>query len=220
MSMVKYLETGKTEDKPMSGTLFDQLQADILTRKLKPGSKLTEQKICDTYNVSRTPVREALRQLEADSLIETKPNRGAYVIGFTDQDISDMFYLRATYEIQAVKWAIERITDHEMEQLSETFEFMEFYTIKNDIDKMLEINTAFHQIIYGATHNKMLQKMLTSYQLYSKHCNPSNYYAPNYLSNVFKEHQAIFEAFAAHDTEGGALAMTQHMTNSRGRKFK
>lgn len=220
MSMVRYLETGKTEEKPMSGTLFDQLQADILTKKLKPGSKLTEQKICDTYNVSRTPVREALRQLEANSLIETLPNRGAFVVGFTDQDVSDMYFLRASYEVQAVKWAIERITDHELDQLSETFEFMQFYTSKNDIGKMLEINTAFHQIIYGATHNKLLKKTLLSYQVYAKHCNPSNYYAPDYLNAILKEHQAIYEAFLARDIDGGALAMTRHMTNSRSRKFR
>ena len=146
MSIIQYLEDGKTGNQPLSTNLYTELQEDILTGKLKPNQKLTEQKICKEYNVSRTPVREALRQLEMDGLIENIPNRGAFVIGFTNQDIADIYDLRRAYEILAVKWAIERITEEEFNELEETFEFMEFYTMKNDINKMLNINTAFHQI--------------------------------------------------------------------------
>ncbi|MBR5315708.1 MAG: GntR family transcriptional regulator [Firmicutes bacterium] len=218
MSIIQYLEDGKTGTQPLSTNLYTELQEDILTGKLKPNQKLTEKKICDEYKVSRTPVREALRQLEMDGLIENIPNRGAFVIGFSEQDVSDMYDLRKAYEIQAVKWAIERITEDELNELEETFEFMEFYTMKNDINKMLNINTAFHQIIYNATHNRMLKQMLSSYQVYLKYCNPSNYYAPNYLEEVLAEHKAIFEAFKARDVKAGELAMTVHMDNSRNRK--
>lgn len=220
MSIIQYLEDGKTSNQPLSTNLYSELQEDILTGKLKAGEKLTEQKICNEYKVSRTPVREALRQLEMDGLIENIPNRGAFVLGLSEQDVEDMYVLRKAYEVQAVRWAIERITEEELNELEETFEFMEFYTMKNDINKMLNINTAFHQIIYNATHNRMLKQLLSSYQVYLKHCNPSNYYAPDYLTNVLKEHKAIFDAFMAKDVEGGALAMSIHMDNSGSRKFK
>ncbi|MCI5689103.1 MAG: GntR family transcriptional regulator [Emergencia sp.] len=220
MSIIQYLEDGKTGNQPLSTNLYTELQEDVLTGKLKPGEKLTEQKICNEYKVSRTPVREALRQLEMDGLIENIPNRGAFVLGLSSQDLEDMYILRKDYEIQAVKWAIERITEEEMSELEETFEFMEFYTMKNDINKMININTAFHQIIYTATHNRILKQVLSSYQNYLKHCNPSNYYAPSYLSDVLTEHRAIFEAFKAGDIEGGALAMREHMENGKNRKFK
>jgi DNA-binding GntR family transcriptional regulator len=220
MSIIQYLEDDKAPNMPLSSDLFAKLQEDILTGKLESGDKLTEMRICNEYNVSRTPVREALRQLEMDGLIETIPNRGAFVVGLSDQDVKDMYVLRADAEVQATRWAIERITEKEMEELNETFEFMEFYTMKNDIPKMLSINMAFHQIIYDATHNRMLKQQLSSYQLYLKHSNPSNYYAPNYLRDVLLEHRAIYDAFIAHDTEGGALAMKRHMENSQRRKFK
>ena len=220
MSIIQYLEDGKTGNQPLSTNLYTELQEDVLTGKLKPGEKLTEQKICNEYKVSRTPVREALRQLEMDGLIENIPNRGAFVVGLSRQDIEDMHLLRKDYEMQAVKWAIERITEEEMQELEETFEFMEFYTMKNDINKMLNINTAFHQIIYAATHNRMLKQILTSYQTYLKHCSPSNYYLQDYLDVVLSEHRAIFEAFQAGDVEGGALAMKLHMEHSQSRKFK
>lgn len=220
MSIIQYLEDGRTGNQPLSTNLYNELQEDILTGRLEAGQKLTEQKICDEYKVSRTPVREALRQLEMDGLIENIPNRGAFVLGLSDQDISDMYDLRKSYEVLAVRWAIDRITEEELAELEETFEFMEFYTMKNDINKMLNINTAFHQIIYNATHNRMLKQHLSSYQVYLKYCNPSNYYAPNYLEEVLDEHKAIFEAFKAKDAEAGARAMEIHMDNSRGRKRK
>ena len=102
---------------PISSSLFSQLQKDILIGKLKPGQKLTEQAICKEYKVSRTPVREALRQLEMDGLVENILNRGSFVIGLSQQDFVDMFQLRKFYEVQAVKWAIDRITDDEMDAL-------------------------------------------------------------------------------------------------------
>ena len=137
MVLYKFSDETEISNAPLSTSLLGKLQKDILTGKLKPGQKLTEQQLCKTYGVSRTPVREALRQLETDGLVENILNRGAFVVGMTEQDYEDMFELRKAYEIQAVKWAIERITDEEMERLEETFEFMEFYTMRNDIDKML-----------------------------------------------------------------------------------
>jgi DNA-binding GntR family transcriptional regulator len=220
MSIIQYLEDDKASNLPLSSDLFTKLQEDILSGRLASGDKLTEMRICNEYGVSRTPVREALRQLEMDGLIETIPNRGAFVIGLSEQDILDLYILRTSAEIQAARWAITRITEEEMDELTETFEFMEFYTMKNDIQKMLNINMAFHQIIYNATHNRLLKQQLTSYQMYLKHCDPSNYYAPNYLRDVLMEHRAIFDAFVARDVEAGALAMKRHMENSSMRKFR
>ena len=205
---------------PISSSLFSQLQRDILTGKLKPGQKLTEQKICTEYKVSRTPVREALRQLDTEGLVENILNRGAFVVGLSDQDFEDMFQLRKIYEIQAVKWAIERITDEEMDALEETFEFMEFYTMRNDVDKMLTINAGFHQIIYEASHNRMLRQLLSSYQIYFKYRSTEDIYASNYLSRVLEEHRMIFKAFTEKDAEAGAEAMEIHIENSKKRRCK
>ncbi|MEG0829992.1 MAG: GntR family transcriptional regulator [Anaerovoracaceae bacterium] len=218
MVLYKYTDSTKSANTPMSSSLFSQIQKDILTGKLVPGERLVEQAICAQYKVSRTPVREALRQLEADGLIENILNRGAIVIGLSKQDFDDMFDLRKAYEIQAVKWAIERITDEEMDELEETFEFMEFYTMKKDVDKMLTINTGFHQIIYNASHNRMLSQLLSSYQTYLKYKPGDVYNDEDYLITVLDEHRMIFKAFKEKDLEGGATAMELHISNSKSRR--
>lgn len=216
MVMYKF-QNDKASNQPLSNNLFTELQSDILTGRIKNGDKLTEQHICNKYGVSRTPVREALRQLETEGLIENIPNRGAFVLGLTDQDIIDLFDLRTAYEIQAVRWGIERITDEELEQLEETFEFMEFYTMKDDFEKMLHINQSFHELIYASSHNRMLEKVLEGYQLYLKHMRKPPEDTTAYLVHVLEEHRAIFEAFKARDVEAGATAMANHMGTSKER---
>lgn len=218
MVLYKHSDSPKT-NAPISSNLYTQLQKDILTGKLKSGQKLTEQTICEAYQVSRTPVREALRQLEAEGLVENILNRGSFVVGLSRQDFEDIFQLRKIYEIQAVKWAIERITEEEMDALDETFEFMEFYTLRNDIDKMLTINEGFHQIIYEASHNRMLQQLLSSYQVYLKYLRKDDEYPDDYLSTVLEEHRKIFQAFIEKDVEAGAEAMEMHINNSKKRRL-
>ena len=83
--------------RPLSADMYSELRADILSGEIPDNSKLTEHAICKKYNVSRTPVREAFRQLEADGLIENIPNRGAFVTGLSRRDISDLFDLRSLF---------------------------------------------------------------------------------------------------------------------------
>jgi GntR family transcriptional regulator, rspAB operon transcriptional repressor len=207
----------KTTAAPLSTDLFNRIKEDILSGKLKKDQKLVEQSICDEYKVSRTPVREALLQLEMEGLVQMIPNRGAFVLGLSARDMDDMFILRKIYEVQAVRWAIERITDEEMAQLEETFDFMEFYTMKNDVEKMLNINVNFHQTIYQASHNRMLQHLLSSYQAYIRHGRRNFDEKEEYLQTVLKEHRDIFQAFVDKDLEAGVRAMESHMDHSRAR---
>lgn len=216
--MYKFTDTTEVSSAPISTGLLAKMQRDILTGEMKPGQKIIEQELCKKYGVSRTPIREALRQLEADGLVENILNRGAFVIGMSDQDYEDMFELRKAYEIQAVKWAIERITDEEMERLEETFEFMEFYTMRNDIEKMLVINTGFHRVIYEASKNRMLQKLLSSYQNFLKYKGSEAVHDENYLTTVLEEHRAIFKAFKDKDPKEGALAMEIHINRAKERR--
>jgi len=218
MDMRGFTETTDTAGAPVSAGLLDRIRADILSGGMRSGQKIIEKQLCEKYGVSRTPLREALRQLELDGLVEYILNRGYFVRGMSDRDFEDMFELRKSYEIQAVKWAIERITDEEMERLEETFNFMEFYSMRNDLEKMLVINAGFHQIIYEASKNRILQKLLTSFQSCLQYKNPDIVREENYLSVVLEEHRAIFKAFKDGDVREGGRAMEIHINRAKERR--
>ncbi|MDR1246922.1 MAG: GntR family transcriptional regulator [Clostridiales Family XIII bacterium] len=199
----------------MSADLFSKLRDDILAERLRPGEKLSEQRVCETYNVSRTPVREAMSRLTAEGLLEMIPNRGAFVLGFSPGDMDDIFTLREIYELQAVRWAIERITAGRLDELDEIMDFMEFYTEKGDTKKMMEINTNFHQLIYYASECRMLRHILSSYQIYIRHSRLTKAYSEAELPSILAEHRRIFDAFRDADAEKGVRAMRSHVENSR-----
>ncbi|MDR0424494.1 MAG: GntR family transcriptional regulator [Clostridiales Family XIII bacterium] len=197
--------------------LFLSLREAILKGMLKPGEKLTEQRLCDDFHVSRTPVREALKQLGIEGLVETAPNRGATVIGFSKRDIEDMFEMRAAYEIHAARWAAGRMSPAQLEMLEETFEFMEFYTAKGAVGKTIDLNSKFHQIIYDASQNRIMQKILTSYQTYIKQSVKTRQYLVEELPLLLEEHRAIFTAIRAGDAAAAEASMREHMDSLRRR---
>ena len=95
---------------------------------------------------------------------------------------------------------------------------MEFYTMRSDTEKMLVINAGFHQIIYEASKNRMLQKLLTSLQNYLKYKSPEVVQQDNYLTTVLEEHRAIFKAFMDDDPREGGRAMEIHINRAKERR--
>lgn len=201
----------------LSNFLFTEIRENILQGKYATGEKITESKICKKYEVSRTPVREAFKQLELEGLIENIPNRGAFVLGFSKQDIQDIYELRRAVEVIAIKWSIERISPSELEELQEAYDLMEFYTIKKDVAHMLQINTRFHEIIYNSTHSRFLEQVLRSYQFYIRKTRKAALQMEDLMSEVLKEHKKILDAIYQKDISAGETAVTEHLINSQER---
>ncbi|GKT33648.1 GntR family transcriptional regulator, partial [Aduncisulcus paluster] len=156
----------KKENKSLTSIIFEKIREDILNGMYDPGEKIVEAKLADELGVSRTPVREALKQLELDGLVENIPNRGVIVKGVTAQDIRDIYTIREAIEGIAARWSVERMSQDELDSLKEIYELMEFYTFKKDVDKIFELNTRFHELIYMATNSRFLEHVLRDFQLF------------------------------------------------------
>ncbi|MDR2156460.1 MAG: GntR family transcriptional regulator [Clostridiales Family XIII bacterium] len=200
--------------------LTAKIREDILKENLPPGAKLIEKKLGEQYGVSRTPIREALRNLTAEGLVEWAPNRGVYVIGLSGGDVSDLFQLRKIHEVQATEWAVERIYKEELDALEESYEYMAFYTKREDTQKMRELNANFHRIIREASHNRLLADILSVYRDYWKHSALIVPYRREHLTAIFAEHTAVFEAFIDRDPRAGGAAMEQHIARSAKRALR
>lgn len=201
----------------LSTSLFTDIRENIMNGKYSAGERITENRICNEFGVSRTPVREAFKQLELEGLIENIPNRGAFVIGFSEQDIHDIYELRKAIEIKAIKWAIERISDEELKDLQEAYDLMEFYTMKKDAVRMQDMNSNFHEIIYQSTHSRFLEQVLKSYQFYIMKTRKAALQVEDRLNDVLKEHKRILEAIYNKDIQEGKKAVIEHLSNSQKR---
>jgi len=205
----------KKENKSLTSLIFDKIREDILNDKYKTGEKIVEAKLADELGVSRTPVREALKQLELDGLIDNIPNRGVVVKGISKQDIEDIYTIREAIEGVGVRWAIERMEDEVLESLKEIYELMEFYTFKKDVDKIFELNTKFHETIYHATNSRYLEQILTDFQLFIKSTRNKSLHSDGRMDEALKEHKIVLDAFLARDADAAVEATVKHIRGSR-----
>lgn len=198
----------------LRGRVYNILRESILDGKYKPGENLIELKLANELHVSRTPVREAIRQLELEGLVESIPNKGVIVKGITKKDMEDIYKIRIVLEGLAAQWAVEQITDEKIKEMKELYELMEFYTMKNDVDQIAELNTKFHDVIFTSTNSNILQHILRDFQFYVKWARHESLSTPGRKEQALKEHYDILKAFEARDAEAAVRYLTIHVENS------
>ena len=210
--------TGKVKhDLSLTEEIAAILREWILQGRYRIGEQLKESVLCDTLSVSRTPVREALKLLAAEGIVEILPNRGAFARGFTKQDLRDLYAVRAAIEEMAIGLTVENITDEELARLEETYDLMEFYTAKKNSKMVLEQNHRFHEIIYHASKSRFMAQMLLSYQDYVYQARKATLSIPDNLRRVLSEHGEILSAIQARDRTRAMEQMTRHLRNAKER---
>ena len=201
----------------LADEIADVLRERIVLGEYGIGEKIKETQIAQEMGVSRTPIREAFKQLEDEGLIEYKRNRGCFARGFTRQDISDIYAVRKALEVLAVEWACQRMTPEYLKQMQEQIDLMEFYTRRNDSRHMPSLNTSFHDIIYNAAGSRFMTQVLRSYKGYIDKNRKVVFYKQSYLEAILEEHRSILAALAAGDTAAAKAAMARHLDQSQKR---
>ena len=151
------------QDHSLRGRVFQRIREDILTGVYKEHDELREVMIGEELGVSRTPVREALRQLELEGLVTIVPNKGAYVTGITPQDVHDIYKIRSLLEGLCARWATEHITSRQIEELEEIILLSEFHLRKKSAEQaeqVSELDGKFHKVLYEASNSRILELSL------------------------------------------------------------
>lgn len=181
--------------------VYSRLEEEILTGELTPGTSLGEIALSERLGVSRTPIRGALHRLSEEGLVEIIPNKGATVVGINIDDLIDIYRLRERLEGLASALATERITDEEINELSETVDLAEFYIKRQDTEHIKELDTAFHSIIYKASGSRFLSRTLSELHKKIKSYRKRSLAVPGRLEKSEKEHREILDAIKAKDAE-------------------
>lgn len=210
---MKYI--GNSNTSSLFTLVYNEIRDDILAGHLKPGESLTEVKISTELGVSRTPVREAIRQLEHDGLVRSVPNKGAVVIGISEADIEDMYTIRIFAESVAAEWAIVHITNEELAQLGEIVELQEFFAKKNDFLQVWQYDAKFHNVIYTACKSRMLQHLLVDFHTYASRARELSIHSPARLLASVEEHRKIYEAIKAKDGFAARKSAEEHLVNAK-----
>ena len=190
------------------------LRGRIINGDYTIGEKLVENKIAEELKVSRTPVREAFKQLTKENLIEYIPNKGCFARGFDQNDLRDIYAVRTAVEQLAVEWAIRNKTEEDMIRLREQLEVMTLYTENGMVEKLVIADEEFNRILYQMTRSRFIMQALKSYQEYIDLARQGILAKKENLPKILKEHLSILDAVEAGDVKAAKEATELHLRNA------
>lgn len=200
-----------TDKYSLRGRVFNRIREDILSGKYQQDEELKENTIGLELGVSRTPVREALRQLELEGLVNIIPNKGAYVTGISEKDIHDIYVIRSYLEGLCAKWACKNITEQQLVELEEVIYLSEFHMKKEHYEQILELDNKFHELIYEASGSKILEHVLSDFHHYVQRMRKITLSRMERVSHSNAEHTAILEAIRKRDGELAEKLAHEHI---------
>ena len=203
------------QEHSLGGRVFQRIREDILKGKYKQNDELKEATLGKELGVSRTPVREALRQLELEGLVVMIPRRGAQVANITEKDLNDVLEVRMALENLSIENACARMTEEQLDELWKAARNFEDTMAEGNLVRLAEADVAFHEVIYKSSDNRRLNQVLNNLreQIYR--------YRVEYLKDeetrnlLVKEHEEIYEAIKNRNLKKAQEITYQHIENQR-----
>jgi DNA-binding GntR family transcriptional regulator len=192
-----------------------RLRQRIVEGHLAPGAKLNERELSELLNVSRTPLREALKMLAAEGLVELLPNRGAVVAQMSAQDVADTFEVIAGLEGQSGELAAQRISEAELAEIRALhFEMMAAFT-RRDLPTYYRINAQIHTLINAAARNPVLAQTWRNVNARLQALRFRSNFDEAKWKRAVKEHERMVELLGARDATGLRALLIEHLMHKR-----
>jgi DNA-binding GntR family transcriptional regulator len=199
----------------MRASLLDQIRDLVVSGTYAPGVRLDEQELATQFAVSRTPVREALRELASSGLIELRPRRGAYVRSLSPAQLDDHFVAMAEMEGVCARLAAMSMLPSERRELQRLHESMGEMAVRELIDEFEEANEQFHAMIHKGAHNVMISEMTISLRDRLRPHRKAQFRSAGRVAHSHEEHGAIARAIVSGDAARAHAAMLHHLAQAR-----
>lgn len=204
-------------ERPQGLDAYERIISEIRSGKLRPGDRLTETDLASQFKISRTPVREALRQLEADGLVAHTPRIGASIRILDHTEISELYDMRAVLEGTAARFAARAASDVELAELGAINGAMES---TKDAQALHLLNEQFHGTLLNAARNRFLVKAVRAIHKTLFILGPSTMAEDARAVAAYKEHADILDALKRRDPEMAEAAMRAHIQAGHGARLR
>ena len=201
---------------PLRGTsLHDgvaaRLRAMLFDNQLQPGQWVDEKALAAAWQISRTPLREALKVLAAEGLVELVPQRGCRVVELSEDDADALFPVMALLEGRCAHEAALRATDDDLRALRRLHEDLEHHAAAQDIDGYYRVNHMFHTRVQQLAHNRWLDRCTGDLRKFVRLMRGVQLALPGRIAASLKEHRALIDALETRDAERAERAMNAHL---------
>ncbi|KMK66550.1 GntR family transcriptional regulator [Puniceibacterium sp. IMCC21224] len=204
-------------DRPPGQDAYLQIVRDIRSGRLLPGDKLTETELATRFRMSRTPVREAIRQLEADGLVVHMPRLGATIRTLDHSEIAELYEMRAVLESTAARFAARAASPVELSEISAIQQAMTQAELSEDL---FRLNQTFHAAILDAARNRFLLRAMQSVRKTLLILGRSTLEQDERAEAVVAEHDAILAALIARDEDAAERTMRLHIQRAHGARLR
>lgn len=210
--MIDYkFNVNSNEYLPLRDVVFHTLRDAILTGKLVPGERLMENQLAEKLGVSRTPIREALRMLELENLVELVPRKGAQVLEMTAKDIINVLEIREVLESLATSQACTKMTASEMEELKALQLQFEELCHSNNSEELVAVDEKFHDLIFASTENDKLVQIFNNLRIQLYRYRMAHVKLDSSRVALINHHRNIITAIENKDPDAGAKAAQDHI---------
>ncbi|MBO8154041.1 GntR family transcriptional regulator [Thermovirga sp.] len=199
---------------PVRVIVYETLREAIFRRELKDGDKLIESELAEKLNVSRTPVREALRMLESEGLVERIPRKGLFVKGLSKEDIIEIYSIRQALEALAIRSVCKNITDEELKELKRLYSQMEEAYEQGDDNKLFALSQKFNEAIVAPSNMPRLLSLLATYHEYLRRLRSRSFSKSSRKVQALKEHGQILEAISERNPDKAERLVKEHLENA------
>jgi DNA-binding GntR family transcriptional regulator len=179
--------------------ILEMIRDAILKGTLKPGERVSEPELAERFGISRTPIREAFRQLESEGYLEVIPRKGAVVASLSERDIEEFYAIKIILEGFAAKMAAENLTEKDIERLEAINERLQKIADEGDVKNFFRVHNEFHDVFIKAAGNDKLYEMINQLVMKFKRLRLASLSQPGRMEISVEEHRNMIEAFKNHD---------------------
>lgn len=194
--------------------VYEQLKNVILSGAFKSGQRLTERELCTQLQVSRTPIRDAIKRLVTEGLLDNEAYKGIIIPRLTVEEVADLIEVRESLEGLAAKKAAVFVTTNQLQLLKENLEQSFNILDKQDIDKLVQMNDQFHQLIISTSKNIIINDILKRLKCRIMLARSTSLYTPLRPTDTLQEHLNIYNALKDKNPDLAEQAMKLHIRNA------
>ncbi len=203
---MKNISSVISSHKTLREKIVEVLREAIIKQKIKPGERITELEVAERFGISRTPIREAFRQLESEGFLTIVPRKGAVVSDIEEQDIKDFYELKGILEGYAARQAVKRMTEKDIVRLEQFNIEIEEYAKRQDVSGMTKAHNAFHELILETCGNRKIKQVVTG--LVRQFLRFRFYVASLvHVQEILREHTEIVAAIRSGDGDRAEASM-------------
>lgn len=206
--------TDLSQNRPIKDVVYESIRKTLIEHKVPVGERFIEKEYSDRLNISRTPVRESLKQLEVEGLVKYVPRLGVVVNRITREDVIEIYKIRSSLELLVATEAMKYITQSDVDRITKLLDDTQKESLENNIDEVVRLFSEFNSQLYNLSKMKILPNMISNLNNYLHRFRTISIEDPIRREKAILEHRQIIKSIVERDRDLSEMIIKKHLYDS------